>query len=129
MWWWIPFRANKAANGSMMRRPCTKRKKSPPGHRADRGAMSPPGNGPEDAGAAAAPGADQDYAPLWAAVPRARESLCEVGAPDGNPAVDERGGRGRLGAHRAGTGAECVPHDGRTTDTLGHHADGRRGHP
>ncbi len=44
--------------------------------------MYHPGHDLEDAGPAPAPGAGQDYAPLWAAMPGTRESLCEVGTPD-----------------------------------------------
>src|ERR1043166_2018332 len=129
MWWEILFPANKAANGSMMPPPCTRRKKSPPGHHADRGAVYHPGDDPEDASPAAAPGPRQDYAPLWAAVPGPGESLCEFGAPDRNSAVDDRGGRGRAGAHRAGTGADHNPVDRGPTDTLGDDTDHRLGYP
>src|SRR5262245_23822734 len=128
MWWWIPFPANKVANGSMMPRPCTRRKKSPSGYHADRGTVYAPGGGPEDAGPATAPGPGQDYASLWAAMPGAGENLCTVGAPDGDPTVDDGRTGGGVGPHRAGARANCPPVDRGPADTVGHHADPRLGY-
>src|SRR5215510_1902902 len=102
MWWWILFPVSKAANGSLMPRPCTTRKKSSPAHHPDRGAVYDPGSGPEDPGPATAPGAGQDYAPLWAAMPGAGEGLCEFGASNRNPLVDDRRAGSGVGAHRPG---------------------------
>src|SRR5262249_2556990 len=94
-------------------------KKSPPSHHANRGAMYHPGPGPEDAGPGAAPGAGQDYAPLWAAMPGARESLCAVGPPDRHAIADDGRARGEVGADRPGAGPTRHRADGRPARALG----------
>src|SRR3954454_14702426 len=113
----------------MMRRPYTRRKKSPPGHRAPHGAVYRPGHGPEGAGAATPTGPRQDYAPLWPAVPGPRESVCELGAPDGNPTAGNGARGGAAGADRTGAGPEGDPTDRGPAEALGHHADPRSRHP
>src|SRR5262245_45593387 len=113
----------------MMRRPCTRRKKSSPAHYADCGAVSDPGPGLEAAGPGAAPGAGQADAMLWTAMPGTRESLCESGATNGNLPADDGSPRGDVGPDRPGAGANRPRADERPAGPLGHHPDNRPPRP